>query len=318
MCSIKGTWRTAMAEHRARQRRALRLALVANGTFLFAEIAGGIAFNSLALLADAAHMASDVVGLAIALVAQRLLERPATARHTFGLQRAEALGALGNAVLLLVTAGSIVVEAARRLGGPVEVEGAGLVIVATLGLAVNLGSAALLARAGGHSLNVRGARLHMLSDAAGSAGAVAAGVLVLLTGAGWADPVVSVLITVLVVRATWGLLRDTVHVLLEGTPTDLDPRAVEATLRAVPEVADVHHLHLWTLASDTPALSAHVVLVGPTDLHDAQAHGDRLKLLLAERHRIAHATLELECHACDPAETLLGERWVTQPRPHVH
>jgi cobalt-zinc-cadmium efflux system protein len=287
---------------RAAQRRALLIALGANGAFMVAEIVGGLAFNSLALLADAAHMASDVVALAIALIAQHLLERPASARHSFGLQRAEVLGALGNGVLLLATAGFILVEAFRRLGQPLEVAGGGLLVVAALGLAINLGSAVLLARTGGRNLNIRGASMHMLADAAGSVGAITAGVAVVLFGADWVDPAVSILIGLLVVWSAWRLLRDTVHVLLEGTPQAIDLTEIEGLLRAQPSVESIHHLHVWNLASDTPAMSAHVVMAGQIDLHEAQARGDRLKELLAQRYGIAHATLELECHLCGPTE----------------
>src|SRR4051794_14637288 len=150
------------------QRRALWISLVANGVFMVAEVAGGFAFNSLALLADAAHMLSDVVGLGIALVAQTLVERRATARHSYGLQRAEVLGAQANGVILLVTAGWIIFEAVQRIGDPADVAGGGLLVVASLGLVVNLVSALLLARAQDRSLNMRGAYLHMLMDAAGS------------------------------------------------------------------------------------------------------------------------------------------------------
>src|SRR5680860_510011 len=291
---------TAEGELSARRRRALWISLAANGGFMFAEVAGGLVFGSLALLADAAHMLSDVAGLAIALLAQRLVERPASARHTFGLQRAEALGAQANGVLLLVTAGWIFFEAFRRLQEPADVAGGGLLVVATLGLAVNLVSAVLLARASGRSLNMRGAYVHMLADAASSVGAIAAGVAVLLFGVDWVDPAVSILIGVLVLWSAWGLLRDTTHVLLEGSPRHLDPDEVERTLAALPAVASVHHLHLWNLSSETPALSAHVVLDGQMSLHQAQVRGDALKLELSQRWGIAHATLELECHDCEP------------------
>jgi cobalt-zinc-cadmium efflux system protein len=286
---------------REMQRRALWIALVANAGFLVAEVAGGLAFRSLALLADAAHMLSDVAALAIALVAQRLVDRPATVRHSFGLQRAEVLGAQANGLALVAVAGWIVYEALQRIGEPVDVVGGGLLVVATLGLAVNLGSAVLLARAKGHSLNMRGAFVHMTLDAAGSVAAIVAGVAVVAWRADWADPAMSILIAALVLWSAWGLLRDTAHVLLESTPRGMDPAAVEAVLAADDEVDSVHHVHLWNLASDVPALSAHVVLMGEVTLHDAQASGERLKLLLVERFGIAHATLELECHACPPA-----------------
>lgn len=283
------------------RRRALWIALGANAGFMVAELAGGIAFGSLALLADAAHMLSDVAGLAIALVALRLVATPASVRHTFGLQRAEVLGAQANGVLLLATAGWILFEALRRIGDPPEVQGPGLLIVATLGLLVNIGSAVLLARASGASLNMRGAYTHMLADAAGSVGAIAAGVGVTLFDAAWVDPLASLFIAALVVWTSWGLLRDTTHVLLEGAPNDIDPVAVERGLTSARGVASVHHIHLWHLTSETTALSAHLVLDGEPTLHEAQARGDDVKRMLAEHFSIHHSTLELECHACEPA-----------------
>ena len=285
---------------RSTQRRALWIALAANGGFLVAEGIGAVVFRSLALLADAAHLLSDVAGLAIALVAQRLLDRPATARHSFGLQRAEVLGAQANGITLLAVSGWIVFEAGRRIGAPGDVAGGGVLVVAFLGLVVNLASAVVLSRAQGSSLNVRGAFLHMAVDAAGSVAAITAGAAVLIWGADWVDPAASIVIAALVLWSAWGLLRDTAHVLLEGTPRGMDPGSVERALLAEPDVDAVHHLHLWNLASDVPALSAHVVLDGERSLHDAQASGDRLKAMLAARYGIVHATLELECHPCDP------------------
>jgi cobalt-zinc-cadmium efflux system protein len=293
--------------HRATQRRALWISLVANAGFMVVEVVGGFAFNSLALLADAAHMLSDVAGLGIALVAQQLVDRRATARHSYGLQRAEVLGAQANGIILLAVAGWIMFEAVGRIGDPADVAGAGLLVVATLGLLVNVASAVLLARAQGQSLNMRGAFVHMAADAAGSVAAIAAGVAIVVWDANWVDPVASIVIAVLVLFAAWGLLRDTAQVLLEGTPRGMDPAIVEATLAADAEVEAVHHLHLWNLASDVPAMSAHIVLRGEeVTLHDAQASGDRLKALLDTRFGITHATLELECHPCDPAPDELG------------
>ena len=286
---------------RARQRRVLWIVLAASGVFMVVEVVGGIVFGSLALLADAAHMLSDVVGLAIAIVAHSLLERPATLRHSYGLQRSEVLGAQANGVLLLATAGWIVYEAVRRLGDVPEVDGTGLLVVASAGLAVNLVSAVALARVRGRSLNIRGAWLHMLADAAASVGVVAAGVAVVVAGANWVDPAVSIAIGLSVLWAAWRLLADTTHVLLEGTPGDLDLGAVEAAILGERGVEGVHHLHAWSLASDTTALSAHVVLEGEVDLHEAQERGEEVHRMLRARFGVAHATLELECHPCEPA-----------------
>lgn len=282
-----------------RARGVLWLALALNAALLAGEIAGGIAFGSLALLADAAHQASDVAALGVALVAQALVTRSGSARHTYGLRRSEALGAQVNAVLLLGVAIWVFVEAGQRLGRDETIEGAGVVALATVALCVNLGSAVLLARVRGRDLNLRGAFLHMSADAAGSAGALAAGVAVLAFDATRVDAIASILIGLLVVWSAWRLLRDTTNVLLEGAPRGLDLHALESALAAAPGVAAVHHLHVWEVGSDMPALSVHVVLHGEPTLHDAQAHGLRLKAMLAERFGIEHATLELECHDCD-------------------
>ncbi|MFP5320081.1 MAG: cation diffusion facilitator family transporter [Acidimicrobiia bacterium] len=287
------------ATHAAR-RRALVVALGANAAFLVVQVVGGLAFSSLALLADAAHMVTDVAALGIALLAQQLLTRPATARHSYGLQRAEVLGAQVNGLILLVASAWIFWEAAQRVGDPPEVVGGGVVAVGLAGLAVNLGSLWFLVRSQGHSLNMRGAAAHMAADAAGSAGAVVAGLAVLLADAAWADPAMSFLIGGLVLWSAWTLLRDATNVLLEGTPRGTDPRLVEAALAGEDGVAGVHHLHVWTLASEVPSLSAHVVLTGTPDLHEAQGRADRLKAMLEQRFGIAHATLELECHGCQP------------------
>ena len=289
--------------------RALWLALGANAAFLVVEVVAAGVFGSLALMADAAHMGSDVAALAIAIVAQRLVERPATARHSYGLQRADVLAAQLNGFGLVAVTGWIFYEAWDRFRDPVEVVGGGLLAVALAGLAVNLVSAWLLGRARGRSLNMHGAFAHMVADAVSSVGAVVAGVAVLLWGAAWADAAVSVLIGVLVLWSAWALLRDATQVLLEGTPRGLDAEAVEAALAAQDDVERVHHLHLWNLASDTPALSGHVVLRGGMTLHDAQERADQLKAMLAERFGIDHATLELECHPCTPAPGGEAVRW---------
>jgi cobalt-zinc-cadmium efflux system protein len=284
---------------RPAQRRALRWALGVNGVFLVVEVIGGIAFDSLALLADAVHMLTDVGALVVALVALRLASRPSTQRHTFGLERAEVLGALVNGLALLVASGWIVFEALRRLGSPPDVDAGGVLVVASIGLVINVVSAVALAKPMGRSLNMRGAVTHMVMDAIGSAGAIVAAVAILVADATWADPAVSIGIALLVAWSGFRLLADTIHVLLEGTPEGMDRDEVEATLLAADDIDAVHHLHLWSLASDVPALSAHVVIRGEVSLHEAQQRGEELKHLLAERHGIAHATLELECHACE-------------------
>jgi cobalt-zinc-cadmium efflux system protein len=281
------------------QRRALQFALILNGGYLLVEVGGALMFNSLALFADAAHMLSDVVGLGIALAAQRLAMRPATARHTYGFQRAEVLGALANAVVIGAATAWIVYEAVGRLREPQTVEGGGLLLVAAAGLAVNAWSAIVIRRAQGHSLNMRGAFVHMWADALGSVAVIAAAIGVLIWDATWLDPAASMAIAAIVIWSAGGLLRATLQVLLEGAPSHLRSEEIERALGESSGVESVHHLHLWSLASDVPALSAHVVLEGELSLHDAQGRGDQLKLMLEERFGISHATLELECHDCE-------------------
>jgi cobalt-zinc-cadmium efflux system protein len=281
------------------QRRALQYALVLNGGYLLVEIGGALIFNSLALLADTAHMLSDVVGLGIALAAQRLAMRPATARHTYGFHRAEVLGALANAVVIAGATGWIVYEAVGRLRDPQTVEGGGLLLVAAAGLAVNTWSAIVIRRAQGDSLNMRGAFVHMWADALGSVAVIVAAIGVLVWEAVWLDPAASLAIAAIVIWSAWGLLRATLHVLLEGAPSHLHSEDIERALAESSGVESIHHVHLWSLASDVPALSAHVVLDGEMSLHDAQDKGDELKLMLEEEFGISHATLELECHDCE-------------------
>ena len=294
------------ASHRPQpqHRRVLWLALGANAVLLLAELVAGFAFRSLALLADAVHLLTDVTGLALAAFAVVLMTRPATSRHTYGMLRVEVLAAQANALILLAVAVWVFVEAMRRLAHPANVSGGGVLVVASLGLVVNLGSAWLLHRAGTKSLNVRGAFLHLAADALGSLGAIVAAIVILIWGNHRADPVASILISGLVVWAGLRLLRDTLNILMEGAPSDMDASEVERALVGQPNVRDVHHLHVWDLASDTPALSAHVVLIGEPSMHDAQLEGERIKAMLLERFGIEHATLELECHGPDDSHGL--------------
>ena len=243
-------------------------------------------------------MGSDVAGLIIALIAQSLIRRPASARRTFGLRRAEALGTQANAVLILASALWIFIEGAQRIGNPPDVAGGGLLAVATIGLAVNVVSAVLLGRARGRNLNMHGAFVHMSADAAASLGAIAAGIGILVFNAQWLDPAMSLVIGLLIVWSAWGLLRDATNVLLESAPRHLDSAEITAALGSMTGVEAVHHLHVWEIGSELPALSVHVVVADDPPLHEAQLLGDQLRALLDERFGIQHATIELECHDC--------------------
>jgi cobalt-zinc-cadmium efflux system protein len=291
----------------AARRRALVLAVLANAALFVVQIVSAIAFDSLALLADSAHLATDVLALGLALAAVMLSTRPASARTTYGWERAEVLAALVNAVLLVAASAWIVVEAIGRFSDPHTVDGVGVAVVGAIGLVVNAGSAWLVARVSGHNLNLRGAFLHLASDALGSFGVIVAGVVVALTGSTWIDPAISLAITALVLVATWSLVRDATSVLLEQAPRGMDAAAIETTLLADPRVEAVHHLHVWSLGSETPALSAHVVLAGEPTLHAAQLVGNELRAALDAEYGIDHVTLELECHDCaDQVHTVSG------------
>jgi cobalt-zinc-cadmium efflux system protein len=275
-------------------------ALVANAAFLVVELVGGIVFGSLALLADAAHMVSDVVALGIALVAQVLSSRPPTERHTYGFVRAEVLAAQANGVLLLAGSIAVVVEAVRRLSDPPHVDGLPVLAVGVVGLAVNAVSAYVLARIASGNLNLRAAVWHLASDALGSVAVIVSAAAIVVADVYWLDPVASLLIGAMVVVAAWQLLRQTTRVLLEGAPAGIDVAAVRDALDAESDVEAVHDLHVWSLASETPALSAHVVLGGEEwTLHEAQQRMETLKAMLHDEFGITHATLEVECHACD-------------------
>jgi len=275
----------------ARSRGVLIGTLVLTGSLLVVEIAGGLWTGSLALLADAAHMLTDVGGLALALFAIWIAARPPTPEKTYGYYRVEILAALVNALVLLVVAGAILFEAWQRILTPHEILAGPMLVVAVLGFAANLAGAWLLHHGARASLNVRAAYLEVLSDALASLGVIVAGVVVLLTGWLAADPLVSAAIGVFIVPRTWGLLRQAVNVLLEGTPAHLELGEIERAIEETPGVRRVHDLHVWTLTSGREAMSAHVV-VG--DLAGGERLLERLHALLHARFGVDHTTIQLE------------------------
>jgi cobalt-zinc-cadmium efflux system protein len=272
-------------------RRALAAALVLVAGFLGLEVVAGVLADSLALLADAGHMLSDTGSLALALFAAWIAQRPATPERSFGYRRAEILAALANGVALVAVAVWVFVEAGRRLSDPQEPLGGWMLAVGAVGLAVNVAAAWILSRRGSESLNVRAALRHVLADLAGSVGVVAAGAVVLGTGWAYADPVAGILIGLLVLASSWTILRDSVGILLESAPRGLDAEEVGHAMAAHPGVREVHDLHVWTITSGFPALSAHV-LVDP----GADCHGLRLQLQsrLREQFGLEHTTLQVE------------------------
>lgn len=282
---------TAAAAYKGRLRIALGITL----TVLLAEIVGSVLTGSLALLADAGHMATDAVGVSMALVAIHFANRPFSGRRTYGYARAEILAALLNCLLLLGVGGFILVEAVRRLASPTEVPGGTTVVFGMVGVVANLISLCLLMRGQKESLNVRGAFLEVLSDALGSLAVVLSALVIMATGWTQADPIASLLIGLMIVPRSVKLLREALDVLLEAAPKDVDMNDVRAHIMALPGVEDLHDLHVWTITSGMPVLSAHVV-VDPAAL-DSAGHEKILHDLqgcLGEHFAVEHCTFQLE------------------------
>ena len=275
----------------ARHRRALLLSFVLLLAYFVVQTVAAFASGSLALLSDAGHMLTDVGGIGMALAAIGLASRPGPAARTFGLYRLEVLAALANAVLLFGVAGYVLVEAVRRIGDPPEVASGVLFVVATIGLAVNLVAFFLLRQGARESLNVEGAYLEVIADAAGSIGAILAAVLMWTTGWQWVDPVVGAAIGLVILPRAARLGRKALRVLVEAAPAHVDVEAMTADLAALDGVVDVHDVHVWTVTSDMEAASAHVMVAVGTDNHSVL---DQARELLKERYNVAHATLQIE------------------------
>jgi cobalt-zinc-cadmium efflux system protein len=271
--------------------RRLTIALVLLLAFMAAEVVVGILASSLALLADAAHMLTDAGAIALALFAARLARRPPEGGFTFGYRRAEILSAQLNGATLVGLGALIGIEGVRRLVDPPDVEGAAVLIVAVVGIGVNLLATFVLSGANRRSLNVEGAFQHVLNDLFAFVATAVAGALILLTGFGRADGIAALLVAALMLYSGVRLLRDSGRVLLEAAPRDLDPDEIGRTLAAEPHVVEVHDLHVWEVTSGFPALSAHVTVRSGCD---TQAHRRQLAELLRERFGITHSTLQVE------------------------
>jgi cobalt-zinc-cadmium efflux system protein len=287
---------------RAASRRALAVALLLTGSYTVVEVVGGLVAGSLALLADAVHMLSDNVALALALVAAWLADKPATSERTFGYKRAEVLAALANGVLLVALAIWIFVEAVMRLRDPGEVLGGWMLVIALVGMVVNVGAGFVLARARSHSLNVEAAFRHVFADLLGSIGVAVAAVVVLTTDWVEADPLVSILIGGLVLASAWTILRDSTAILLESTPRGIDAAELGRRVASAPGVVEVHDLHVWTITSGFPALSAHVLVRPGEDCHRRRRE---LEQLLRDEFGIEHTTLQVD-HADDGGLVEMG------------
>jgi cobalt-zinc-cadmium efflux system protein len=276
-------------------RRYLWTALLLLGAFMVGEVVVAFVARSLVLLSDAGHMLSDVGAIAGALWAMRLAARPAAGVWTFGWKRAEIVSAALNGITLLVVSGIVTFEAVRRLIDPPDTQGGGVLVVAIVGVCVNLAATALLARANRSSLNVEGAFRHLVTDLYGFLGTLVAAMVIILTGYTRADAIASLLVVALMVHAAWGLLRDSGRILLEVAPESTDLDEIRAHLLREPHVHDVHDLHVWTVTSELPALSAHVVVDDScfTDGHAPQLL-DELQACLVGHFDVEHSTFQLE------------------------
>ncbi len=272
-------------------RRPLTLALILTGGYCVVEFIGGWLTNSLALFSDAGHMLSDVTAMGLSLFAAYIATLPVNSQKTFGYYRAEILAAFFNGLALWLIAGVIFREAYYRLFSPSDVYGQGMVLIASVGLVINLVSVWLLYDSHHTNLNLRGVFLHVLSDVLGSIGAIVAGVLIMWTGWYWVDPLTSVLIGILILVSSFELVRESVDVLMQATPRHINLAEVQRTLEAVEGVKRIHDLHVWTLTSNLFTLTAHAVVNGN---HDQHALLDSLEKTIYERFGIDHITIQLE------------------------
>ncbi len=289
----------ALARAGARHRNRLAVAFALIAAFFIVEAVAGVVTNSLALLSDAGHMLTDVIGLGMALAAIQLASRfersragrPWSSGHTFGLYRLEILAAFVNALLLFAVAIYVLIEATRRLFDEPKVLGLPMLIVASLGLVVNLAAFALLREGSKESLNVEGAYLEVLADTVGSVGVIVAAIALQLFGWGWIDPVIGALIGLWILPRTWRLGGQAIRILLQSAPPHVDLGVLRTELGALPGVVDVHDLHVWTLTSEMDAASAHLMVTEGADHHGVL---DQARQLLAERYRIVHGTFQVE------------------------
>ena len=284
---------------RQTETRRLLWALAISAVYFFAELVAGFATNSLALLSDAGHMLSDIGAMALSLFAFRMARRPATHQSTYGFHRVEILAALFNGLTLWLIVGVIFAAAYNRFAQPPVVESFGMVIVAVFGLLVNIAAAAILHGGHRHNLNLRGAFLHVISDAIGSVGAIAAGVIMLTTGWYLADPLISIFISGLILFSSWSLVKDSFSVLMQSVPKGIRLEEVRLTIEAVDGVSKVHDLHIWAVTSDIFTLSAHAVVANGEDFHQVL---NNIEDTLKERFNIEHTTIQLETESREEKE----------------
>ena len=284
-----------------KNKKNLKIVFILTFSFMVVEAVGGYLTNSLALIADAAHMFTDTGALGLALIAIWFAERPATANKTYGYYRTEILAAFINALVLLLISFFILYEAWKRLSHPPEVLSGPMLVIASLGLIVNLIGMKLLSEGSSKSLNIKGAYLEVFSDMLGSIGVIIASLLIMFKGWEIADPIASIAMAVFILPRTWNLLKQVTHVLLEGTPTHLDIEEIENELSNVEGVHSVHDIHIWTITSGIDVMTAHVNIA---DFSDGSEILNRIKKVLVDKFGILHSTIQLETDDCQESELI--------------
>ncbi len=278
--------------------RRLLVALSITGLMTIVELAGGLISNSLALIGDAGHMFTDTLALGLSLFALNLAKRPASQTKTYGYYRAEILAALVNGTILVLVSGYIFYEAYHRFVEPPEVRGGLMLIVAAIGLAANVVGISVLRSAGSRNLNVKGAFLHMWSDTLSSVGVIAAGAIILLTGRTIADPIISIIIGLLILRGAGGLVWESINILLEAVPKNLDVSRINDAVRKIKGVRDIHDVHLWAITSGMYAMSCHL-LIEDQMVSNCTQIVEEVNKTLSQEFGISHSTVQLECEECE-------------------
>ncbi len=288
-------------EHGISTGNKLKFSLILSATILAAELVGGLLSHSLALLSDAGHVFADVIALALSWYGVRQADRPSNSRMTFGYHRIGVLVAIINALMIFIIAGIILYEAYNRFQFPPEVNGRLMIVIAAIGLAVNVFVTTWFAREQRTNINVRSVFWHTFGDALASLGVIVGAIIIIFTNAYWVDPLISVLISLIILWAAWTIFREGFRVILEATPSDVDIEAMVAAIKQVPGIKDVHDVHVWSISPEIRAMNGHVLI---EDIATSAAADIRagVEQLLRERYHVEHTTLQMECDKCNKAD----------------
>ena len=279
----------------------LKISLIISAAILALELVGGLLANSLALLSDAGHIFADVIALSLSWYGVRQSLRPADHRMTFGYHRIGVIIAIANAATILIIGGVIIYEAYRRFRDPQDVQSWLMITIAAVGLAANLLVSYWLSKAQKNNINIRSAFLHTIGDALASVGVILGGIIILFTGKLWIDPLVSVLISLIILYAAWNIIREGAHVILEATPGDVDVLGMIEALKQIPGVQDIHDVHVWSISSNLRAMNGHV-LVGDIATSAGESIRQQIEKVVREKYRIGHTTLQMESQKCESSE----------------